>query len=70
MIVKVKVAEFGQGPAVVYVTVYAPGVETLKSMVPVPALMDNPAVLEKVPPARPVIVGVGSASLTQYVADA
>jgi hypothetical protein len=49
----------------VYVTVYVPGVDALTSIAPVPALIDNPAVLEKVPPANPVIVGVGSAAFTQ-----
>ncbi len=42
-----------------------PGVDALKSTVPVEALIDNPAVLEKVPPANPVIVGVGSTSVAQ-----
>mgnify|MGYP007028888705 CR=1 FL=1 len=57
--------EFGQVPAVVYVTVYVPGVDVLTSIAPVAALKLNPAVEENVPPANPVIVGVGSAALTQ-----
>jgi hypothetical protein len=57
--------EFGHVPVVVYVTVYVPGVDALTSITPVEALIDNPAVLENVPPAKPVIVGVGSISFTQ-----
>ena len=56
---------FEQDPVVAYVTVYVPGVEADKSITPVEALIDNPAVLEKVPPATPVIVGVGSVSFAQ-----
>ena len=52
-------------PDVVYVTVYVPGVEADKSIAPVEALIDNPAVLENAPPATPVIVGVGSVSFAQ-----
>ena len=52
--------EPGQGPAVVYVTVYDPGVDALTSIAPVDALIDKPAPAENVPPANPVIVGVGS----------
>ena len=48
-----------------YVTVYVPGVDALTSIVPVDTLIDKPAVLEKVPPANPVMVGVGSAAFTQ-----
>jgi hypothetical protein len=46
--------------------VYVPGVDTLKSMFPVAALIDKPAVEVKIPPAKPVIVGVGSESFEQY----
>ena len=42
-----------------------PGVDADTSIVPLEALMLNPAVEEKVPPDVPVIVGVGSASLAQ-----
>ena len=59
---------FGHAPDVVYVTVYVPGVEVETSIAPVEVLIDNPAVLENVPPVEPVIVGVGSASVTQYAA--
>ena len=59
---------FGQVPAVVYVTVYVPGVDVLTSIAPVPALILNPAVELNVPPAKPVIVGVGSVASTQYAA--
>ena len=60
-----KVAEFGQLPPVVYVTTYEAGVDALTSITPVEALITRPAVLEKVPPARPVMVGVGSTAFTQ-----
>jgi hypothetical protein len=60
--------EFEHAPTVVYVTVYVPGVDALTSIAPDPVFNDNPAVLEKVPPLTPVIVGIGSAPLTQYVA--
>jgi hypothetical protein len=42
-----------------------PSVDADKSILPVEAFRDKPVVLEKVPPASPVIVGVGSASLGQ-----
>ena len=59
--------EFGQIPVVVYVTVYAPGVEAERSTIPVPASMLNPAgAEEKAPPAAPVMVGVGFVSVLQY----
>ena len=46
--------------------VYVPIVDALKSTSPVEALMDKPAgALVNVPPANPVIVGVGSIPLTQ-----
>jgi hypothetical protein len=35
------------------------------STLPVAALMDDPAPLEKVPPASPDLVGVGSGPFTQ-----
>ena len=60
--------EFGHVPAVVYVTVYVPGVDALTSITPVEALKERPAVLENVPPANPVITGVGSTSFTQQAA--
>ena len=59
------VLEFEHAPEVVYVTVYVPGVDALKSMVPVEALIESPAVLEYVPPATPVMVGVGSTPAIQ-----
>ena len=62
--------EFEQAPPVVYVTVYVFGVLADTSICPVEALIDNPAgELVNVPPANPVIVGVGSTAFTQY-ADA
>jgi hypothetical protein len=45
--------------------VYVPSVDAETSRVPVAALIDNPAPLEKVPPATPVIVGVGSIAFEQ-----
>ena len=57
-IVTFAVLEFGHAPLVVYVTTYVPGVDALTSIVPVDAFIDSPAVLEKVPPANPVIVAV------------
>lgn len=42
----------------VKVTVYVPGVLVVGVMAPVAALMVNPAVLENVPPAVPVLVTV------------
>ena len=60
------VLEFGQGPFVRYVTMYVPGVEVLNVIVPVEALIESPAVLENVPPAKPVIIGVGLTPFTQY----
>ena len=48
---------------VVYNTPYVPGVLALKSINPVPDVMLNPAGVDvNVPPAVPVIVGVGSVS--------
>ena len=67
LIVKETFEEFEQAPVVVYVTVYAPGIDVLTSTNPVEALIESPAVLEKVPPATPVIVGVGSVAFTQKV---
>ena len=63
--------ELGHGPLVVYVTEYAAGVDALTSISPVAALIVNPAgELVNVPPANPVIAGVGSESFKQYVIEA
>jgi hypothetical protein len=60
VIVTLNVDVFGQGPLVVYVTVYVPIVLATRLMLPVVALMLSPAGDEvNVPPASPVIVGVG-----------
>ena len=59
---------FEQVPSVVYVTVYVPAVLAETSIAPVPELILNPDVLLNVPPAAPVIVGIGSAALKQYEA--
>ena len=61
--------EFGQGPEVKYVTVYVPGVDKETSIAPVVVFkLKPPGAAEKLPPPNPVIVGVGSASFTQYEA--
>jgi len=58
------VDEFGQVPAVVYVTVYVFGVEAERSIVPLLAIL-KPAVELNVPPANPVTVGLGSVASVQ-----
>ena len=59
LIVTLTFDEFGHVPAVVYVTVYVPGVDALTSIAPRKEFKDNPAgELENVPPGRPVIDGV------------
>jgi hypothetical protein len=58
--------ELGQVPEVVYVTEYVPGFEADISIVPVEAFNESPAVEPNVPPAKPVIVGVGSDAFVQY----
>ena len=58
--------ELGHIPETTYETVYVPGLEALKSIVPVAALMFNPiGVAEKIPPEIPEIVGVGFRVLVQ-----
>ena len=47
---------------------YVPGVEAETSIAPVEALIERPALELNVPPASPIIVGVGSEAFTQYVA--
>ncbi len=56
---------FAQVPVVVYVTVYVPGVEADTSSAPVLVLILNPAVVENIPPTKPVIVAVGSVASAQ-----
>jgi hypothetical protein len=58
----------GQGPAVVYVTVYVEGDDAETLITPVDAFILNPPVELNVPPPHPVIVGVGSTASTQYAA--
>ena len=56
----------GHVPVVVYVTVYVFGELVETSITPVLVLILKPAgEAEKLPPARPVIVGTGSESFTQ-----
>jgi hypothetical protein len=57
---------FGHVPAVVYVTVYEPGVDKERSIAPVVGLIAKPAGTdENDPPGNPVIVGVGSLSFAK-----
>ena len=56
----------GHVPVVVYVIIYVDGKLADTSIAPVTELMFNPmGAAEKLPPARPVIVGVGSESFIQ-----
>jgi len=48
--------------------VYIPGVEAETSISPVKAFILNPVPALNVPPAKPVIVGIGSVASTQYAA--
>ena len=61
VMVTIAVSVLGQGPLVVYTTVYVPRVLALRSITPVEVLMEAPAGLAlKTPPVTPVIVGTGS----------
>ena len=53
----IKLALFGHGPLVVYVTVYVPSELAARSIKPVIPSITSPAVELNVPPANPVIVG-------------
>ena len=63
MVVFLEVPDTVTGP--IYFAVYDPGVDVLTSITPVDALKLNPVVDENEPPAKPVIVGVGSEASTQ-----
>ncbi len=60
----------GQGPLVVYDKVQAPQALLAKVMVPVEGLITKPdGVAEKVPPDKPVTIGVGLAPVWQQVPE-
>ena len=54
-----------KGPGVVYVTVYAPGIEFWKFIIPVVGLILKPEPLEYEPPWVPTTVGDAFASFKQ-----
>ena len=65
VIITLTLVEVGHGPFVKYVMVKVLAPEALKSITPVVGFIVPPLLMLNVPPAKPVIVGIGSTSVRQ-----